>query len=381
MVPKAMKPATLWGWWQYVGIDSAKASARVLEETFRAMPGYSREAHVAWTFVNYPLEMKPRDPAGSLSLTCKTERLEWYGFRNKWQGDDVCLFQVAVDAENRGAGAFRLSGFGTSWLAGKPGRRSAENVVQLPGIEVDEDAAARVTHYETGENGSGSLTLDYGPVYRTAETGVSGSRAMAVDYSGKSGATAMVVIADRVDGFDAPVWSCPFLDFATGLGRFKTGSKYRKEAPKGTDTSYAAVAKKFYGELLREARGLREANRDYKAYAERRSDLMSQFSIEGDTLRMSGEDGVVLQMRFFSNAPVVLRNDELEKAGLAAKMTIIYSLTSGIVARGGDEFLVVITLSKGAPPTIDGTPGQGLKTRVKVGSRTVQIEEGNVTVR
>jgi hypothetical protein len=378
LVPDKSQPAVLWSWWRHLGIASEDEAVKALEERFPGMPGYSREAHVAWTFVHYPLGMKPVPPTGVLPLTWKTDRLETYGFRNKWEGDGTCLLLVGAHCENRGAGAFRLAGFGRSWLAGKPGRRLAENVVQLPGIELDDDAPALVTRYEANNYGSGALTLDYGQVYRTAETGISGHRSFAVDYSGKSGAAVLVAIADRVVGFDQPVWTSPFIDGDFGFGGFQPGFEYREKAPKGTDVSYGTVTKKFAKELAEYVREKQGGSVEYKKFAADREALFKGMTIEGDTFRIE-RDGVVLRGRVFSNKPVTVAKDDVEETRLGAKMSVLHSVSSGLTARGGNEFLVVITLSKGEPPRIEAE-GSGLAAKVKVGERSVSYIKDGVVI-
>ncbi len=372
LTPAQYKPAVLWGWHYCLGVTGDDTVTRVLDEGFGRMPNYPTESHPAWAFVNYPFHLKPVKPDNLMPLVWRTTGYESVGFRNTWTGSNMCLLQVAVDCGGRGAGSIRLAGFGQRWMDGNSGNRSTDSVVQLPGLQLNEDAGARITHYDTNPDGSGSVSLDLGPVYNTATTGVAGLRSVAVDYSGKSGATALIVVADKITGFDHPVWLSPFLDGRFGVGRFELAGEYRNKAPKGEDVSYAALAKRFEKELIAYIDEAKTTNAEWKKFQAERDRLLQGVTIENDTFTMSRGDAT-LRGRVFSNRAVQVKLDDMNEYAIGAKFAALYAVSSGLVARGGNEYLVVMTLSKGEPPKIEAT-GTGLGAVVKVGQRQVKFD-------
>jgi hypothetical protein len=224
-VPEQYKPAVLWAWNRASGVTPAK-------------DGTAIKGDPVMTFLFYPLDMTPRAPKEVMPLTWEAPDFGFYGFRNSWEGTDDIICTAWLRAHTIGgwngpnAGTFRLFGFGQTWAWGPHDRnrmRWEENVVQLPdNPEINAGALGRLTYLKTEPDGSGSLSMDLNDVYAGAtepkkpqyarygnfryapgftDTGISGMRAMAVDYSGLSGAPCLLVLVDRITGGKNKVWT------------------------------------------------------------------------------------------------------------------------------------------------------------------------------
>lgn len=150
----------------------------------------------AFTFVNWPVEgpvavQLPR-------ALVDTQRLG-YTCRNRWlDGDDI----VAVFTGFRHPGGdwpcegapldVRLQGLGVEWLMrGNSTVSGMTNRVAVEGYE-SEPQDVHERHCATSEDGSAVVSLGY-----TFGKQGKGVRSFAVDYSGSSGAAALLVIADQ----------------------------------------------------------------------------------------------------------------------------------------------------------------------------------------
>lgn len=155
---------------------------------------------------------------------------------------------ITMDANTSGAGGAELSGgnfeisaFGQRWTAAVPtGRsdtRARHNVVHVPGQRFNGRAKGKITYRAIDPStANGALSLDLSEFCKEMETrtvsvvvtqkigamsvpksstdtsttikdvGLRASRAMAVDFSGKCGAPALLVIADRFEGPREKCW-------------------------------------------------------------------------------------------------------------------------------------------------------------------------------
>lgn len=220
--PEEMKPFILWAWMR-------EAKATTPEGIIPTEP--------VLAFLHVPADMRPHAPKGIMPLTWHAPGFGYAGFRNGWDGDNDILLQVFARTNTIGgwngpnAGTFRFAGLGAMWAHGPKDRnrsRWEENVVWLPDDTINLGAQGRIVHLDQRPDGSGSMTIDMNDVYATtkekggrlyqrygnvrresafASSGITGLRAIAVDYSGKSGAPATLVVVDRIHGGGKKVWA------------------------------------------------------------------------------------------------------------------------------------------------------------------------------
>lgn len=185
-------------------------------------------------FFSYPLDMQPKEPAGIMPQCWEAPTYGFYAFRNAWAGGDDILLQVFARAHTIGGwagvntGTFRLMGLGQTWAWGPKGRSRAiweESTVWIEPTPATE--LGRVLHAGGNPDGSGSVTLDMTDYYRSGmpgargiyqrygnvrresavmKEGPSGTRAFAVDYSGKCGAPMLLAIRDEIAGGGKKTW-------------------------------------------------------------------------------------------------------------------------------------------------------------------------------
>lgn len=340
IVPDAWKPTMLWAWNRIEGVTDDTSSIKAVEED------------PAWGFANYPLDMEPKPPAGTLPLVWEAPDFGFYAFRNGWAGGDDIVAQVFLKAHHIGgwngpnAGTFRIAGLGRAWAVGPDGRerrRWQESVVWLPNDDHYEGALGRLAHLKTEKDGSGVVTVDLRDVYSRQpkgglyapyggirrewafeDSGISGLRAFGVDYSGKCGAPALFAVVDKIRGGHEKVWLWQLPEL--------------------------------------EAQG-----------KERR---VVDVAIEGNVFTLRQGDAT-LRGTFAAPAAVKLtagartmqtRHSAGHNAGKPLDIRF-----SALFAEGGDEFFVVATLQRGEPPaaTIEG---KGLEAKVRVGGRVVSFD-------
>ncbi len=227
VMPGEYKAGLLWAW------NKAKdvTGPATLSNLFAKADG--RE--MAWTFLNYPLNIQPEHPGTSLPVTWESPTFGYYLFRSGWQGKDEFISQVfsklaLIKGWNHpNAGTFRIFGFGREWVVGsydRVGFRLQEPCVQLPDDETNQGGMGRISHLQFERNGSGTITVNLDEVYapkqerlwdrnimrqskRFVPGSIKGLRAFAFDYSGKSGAPALAVIVDKIDGGGMREWLWP----------------------------------------------------------------------------------------------------------------------------------------------------------------------------
>jgi hypothetical protein len=110
------------------------------------------------------------------------------------------------------AGSFQVHGLGTSWVAnsGKGGRgqlvQPFENVVEVEGAL--QTGCGRILYSEAQADGSGRIGMDLSAAYSDgAAQAVQTERHVGVDYSGRSGAPALIAIVDRLKGPGKKTWT------------------------------------------------------------------------------------------------------------------------------------------------------------------------------
>ncbi len=387
------KPALLWGWHWHAGLE------RLDEEGFETIltaPGrgyaFSRpygdfNTHPLYAFVNYPLDMEPQGPEGILPLTWEAPDFGFYGFRSSWEvSSDPFITQFFAATYAEGAGTFRLTGLGHVWShgLGEPaGRRYGENVVQLVADRINLGGRGRVTYVKTGEDGSGSVSMRldevymapredergrlakpyerYGRVFRPAAveaSGITGMRAMAVDYSGRSGAPCLLVLVDKVRGGSEKTWTWQLESATTGLGRIEQDPK------DGTRVI-------FQGKSI-------PAPPRFQPFG------CTSAPVEGDERVKVDDRGFTLtqgdanlRATFLAPARPDIRFEERAEYVRGYKYSLTRSSSKAVFATGGDEFFVVVTVQRGDPPEVRADR-RGLGATVRVGRQTVRFDGGKV---
>jgi hypothetical protein len=378
------KPAVLWGWNFFAGGGGDEARwTRVLTTGSRGGWAYSRpygtfDTHPLYAFVSYPIGVEPRSPQGVMPLTCKAPGGGFYGFRNNWSGTDdefITHFYGATPAG--GAGTLRVVGLGQVWSHGLNAAapaRFGENVVQLPENVLNEKARGAVTFVETRDDGSGAITVDLADVYTAPRTdendraeqlyerlggyrrpsafvdqGIAGRRALAVDYSGKSGAPCLIVIVDSIKGGGPKLWT------------WQLQSKQE-----GTSTTRNEQGVIFEGKQFPYKHGLLLKSVTRKLD----DDPTVKVAANGFVL---ARGNATLAATFVSPAAPKVQLAERVEVRVTVKSGAARNTSRAIFAEGGDSFFVVLTIQRGDAPTVTAE-GQGLDARVKVGGQTVRFD-------
>ena len=243
IVPEKHKPALLWAWNHVTGAKDDRTIGN-------AVVG-DRGLDLAHGFLHYPLDlpgrtagMKPTHPSEVMPRDWEASTFGFHCFRSGWGSDDDFIAQVFLKAapvvgwNHPNAGTFRLLGLGHSWTTGptsRNGARPQEPVVLLPDDEHNIGACGRLAYRKVQADGSAVLTIDMNDVYATAKTsktpkgearqaelydrnlirrpggfadsGITGLRAFAFDYSGRSGAPCLMALIDRIDGGGRRLWA------------------------------------------------------------------------------------------------------------------------------------------------------------------------------
>ena len=383
------KPAALWAWQYHTGGGAATAEgiAKLVTAPGRGY-AFSRpygdfNTHPLYVFVNYPLQMKPRPPEGIMPLTWQAPDFGFYGFRNNWSGtDEQFIAQFFAGGYVGSAGTLRVGGLGQVWShgLGDPARgRFGENVVLLPTDEINESARGKVTYLRTWPDGSGALTVDLDDVYSApvvndrgraeppydrygrvrrpiafGSSGVSGLRAMAVDYSGRCGAPCLLAVVDRIRGGSSKLWAWQLESRCRMAGKYRADPKDPARIVFDGQT-YPALGK---GKVFRT--DSEQIDDDPQVRIASRSFDFRQ----GDAS---------LRATFAAPAEVKLELATRSEYGTVAKGGVVCNSSKAVFARGGDEFLVVMTIQRGAPPAVK-VDGTGLGAKLTVGGRTVAFD-------
>ncbi len=220
IVPRKYKPAVLWYWNRQTGVNGEHAKAL--------------NHPLALSYVHYPLGEKAAHPGDVMPLTWRADTFGYYCFRNAWKGEDDFVFQAFAKAHHIGgwnhpnAGTIRLMGLGRIWATGPSSRgadRWQEPVVEMPNDEIDRSACGQVTYVQTREDGSGVVSFDLIDLYAgrkkgerkysrhgfrnpdaLGDTGITGMRSVAIDYSQASGTPALLAVVDKISGGGKKIW-------------------------------------------------------------------------------------------------------------------------------------------------------------------------------
>lgn len=346
LLPDDWRPAALWVWHRLREVADPRNPVEVLENGRWAIEA----------LLNYPYDIEkggsttaPGHPGDFLPRTWAATHRGLYIFRNGARSADDCIVQAyakgrEISGWNSGnAGAFRLYGLGHDWV--HHGRaehgtslRMQESVVDLPDDKIFATACGAVLDHHAVDDGSGGLTIDLRDVYSASdgglyqtylggrreglfrESGISGWRAVGVDYSGISGATCLLALVDRIEGGKRKVWRWP-LDEIAGNAAVDGRSFTVKQGGATLHATFVAPDDVAI-----------RVGTESKTYIEPTFSRQRTDSVSG----------------VFAEAPV-----------------------------GDAVFFVVITLQKGDPPGVE-SKGNGLDAVISVGKQTVRVVDRKV---
>jgi hypothetical protein len=346
IIPEKYKPGVLWGWNKVRGVTS-EASIPNIVGGDRGLNGIAR----ALAFLNYPLHMKPQHPSKSMPLAWEAPTFGHYTFRSGWEGKDEFIAQTFLKAapvcgwNHANAGTFRVWGLGHGWNSSgeeRAGARELESVVLLPKDDHAQSSCARLAYLKTDDDGSGVLTMNMDDVYAPSAgkrglwdknllrsmdedtpQPITGLRALAWDYSQKSGAPAMMVMVDSIRGGSEKLWTWQM----PGAGK---GGK---------------------------------------------SDGPPRATVDGNTFTLAHSDAS-MKATFVSPGRVNISAGVDQVEGPDARHGYVGPVNR-VKASGADPtaggFLVIITFQRGAPPPVK-VEGEGLGAIVTVGQRTVRFD-------
>jgi hypothetical protein len=374
LTPDEHKPALLWAWNYIRGVraDDPASVANIVHDAGEY--GVS----LAHAFVNYPLDMKPRHPKDVMPLHWQAPTMGLYLYRSGWERTDDFVAQVFGKCIRIGgwnhpnAGTFNLWGLGHAWATCNPDRLGyveQENIVYLPEDKIHAGAPGYVTHLEALPDGSGTLSIDLRDLYGAAksvprlikkgptvaqggvtvkddkddeerllpvrdafnnripenwaDTGLTGMRAFAFDYSGKSGAPCLMVIVDKITGAKTRLWNW---------------------------------------HLTRDAKH------------ESGTEPFKNVRVEPDGFVLEHADAF-LKATFVGPRPQSIgRQKEDVKLGGGMKGERGFAgFLDRIQARSNDSFFVVVTVQRKDAPAVK-VEGTGLDAKVTVGQRTVRFD-------
>jgi hypothetical protein len=169
------------------------------------------------------------------------------------------------------------------------------------------------------------------------DSGITGMRSLAVDYSGLSGSPCLIAIVDRIRGGGRKVWTWQL----GGIQMY--GGERRNLKPRQIergDLPYTTVDGPSFA--------IRKASANLKASFV----APAAVKLAAETRQIKGD------VWFKSDKP----------AGKGISMHC-----NGVFAEGGDDFFVIVTVQRGDPPQVS-VGGGGLDAEVTIGERTVRFD-------
>jgi hypothetical protein len=357
-VPERYRSAALWAW----NHTQRLADAGKLQSVYLTIDKLD-DLSAAFMFVNYPVDptrggasIHETNPAETVPRFCADDERGGYVFRNRWADRDDIVVTLFLNSNEPGgswntdeSGDFRIAGLGEEWAiqgwgyahgAGtRPKPRLYMNVLQLAENAAGDEGT--VTYVKGCEDGSGVVSMDMSPAYlgtsikgrrREAEDlGIRGLRSFAVDYSGLSGAPCLVAVVDKVSGTKGK----NFWQLCTELRHEVTTRPggFTLTAPGGATLNGTVAAPKAARVEASEFKTGHEANYNYH----------------------QGHFEVHFLRRNVNVHPPAPQDTATRQAG------------------GGEFFLVVMTLQRGAAPLVSAV-GDGADTAVHAGERTIRFD-------
>jgi hypothetical protein len=391
-IPEQHRPGLLWLWNFRTGVTN---EASKIKAAMGQAP-YPVFAFVNYPLDATPVHPRESMPLTWQATTrgLYVYRSGWEG-KDEFIGQ-VWAKSTPIGGHNQpNGGTFRVFGFGHKWVAHSGGKglyeRERHSVVVLPDDEISESGNALVPHFDTKPDGSGDVTLDMaflygkGALYEGAEKeqeaaaaapqarahplsrkelmdrkakkeqgprrrrlvdsnfefyphyldpdSIKGWRAVAFDYSGKSGSPCLLVLADKVEGGKTKEW---------------TWQVPIAEEPKPPKVTVEGNSFTFdYGD------------------ANMRGTFVAPLDV---SVRYDTSTGVIVK------AGSALAGTTMQKIEYARNMVA----AKGRTGTEGD-FFVVATFQRGAPPPVK-VEGEGMAAIVTVGGQKVRLVGNRIVV-
>jgi hypothetical protein len=196
MLPDRDYGAAKWVFDRYLGLDGDRSFGIGMSFPYQAI----------YALAGLLPDLPARNPLTAYERVQVDDKNGFYVFRNRWQGEGDIATSFYIKRRRReggwsfpDVGSFRLWGLGREWaIAPQSTAWDAENVVVLP--DTEPWSHARPIAYQSRPNGSGIVSLQAIPPAKDPER--IATRFLGVDYSGKSGAPGLWVLADRFRGVE-----------------------------------------------------------------------------------------------------------------------------------------------------------------------------------
>jgi hypothetical protein len=330
---------------------------------------------LVFLFANYPLDAQAKPASEIMPLALADERKGGYVFRSSYdkggpptggrighmayaepssldKGLDDILAAIFLRSRPSGggyffceSGTFRIVGLGTPWAMGLPGNKrnwqyAEECVVLAP--PSNGAGLGRKIYSELKPDGSGVVGADMSDVYRDHPSKINAARHFAVDYSGDSGAPALIAIVDRVHGGEAKTW----VMHSGGASTSVSGNDFTIA---GQQPGTSLAGRLMADDGVKLATGpvvWHQSNPEFKKEKQKPKPKI-----------VGGEVETNFNTAEFVDVP--WGSDTTLKADTKAENA---------------DFFFVMTIQKGSPPKFE-IEGRGLDAKVKVGKRIVRFDQ------
>ena len=375
-IAEEYKPGVLWVWNEMKGVDPDKPESYVNL--------FSGHGSLIYTFLNYPLDGKtgkttiePVHPRECFPNHWQATTKGAYMWRNRWEdSDDIVFMAYANELVTRGnmgpdAAALRLAGLGYKWTTDGAGKKTGASANFFPFIVNNGQvlgqgrAPCRVLSWAANADGSGHLSMDtrllyfvgrkgarsghgrdgiWYPEQDPATTNYTSIRAVAVDYSGKCGAPALIGLVDKIEGPGERKWIWQEPDVRNRSGGYR-------------------MVPKENGFTMHQGPGARD---------NRKPASMNLTFIGGSERRVLTNGALTVGMDRSHKKAVMKKLGIKRESELPDTYEEPFELM--VPAPDGESFFAVITLQHGDPPTVKRISGKGLDTVVQVGKQRVRFD-------
>ncbi len=364
IIPDAYKPGVLWVWNKIKGVEEGKP------ETLANLVAGGDTEDVIHTFVNYPLDMKPVHPRECIPLTWRAKTKGLYIFRNAWEDQNDIILQAyaneLITSGNAGpdAGGLRLMGLGHTWTYEGEGKKAGDTGNNIPLILEDGSfvgssrGMGQVVAWNARDDGSGAVSINMDQIYSPQRgvgrdrggilpleplaTGpITGLRALAVDYTGKSGASALIALVDKIEGGGERHWVWPLPNSRGADVNVETGPN---------------------------------------SFTIHQGDASLHATFVCPTKQTVEAPGTLALMP--TTIEIKKLEAKLKRSDRAAFVPETQEASFDIMATAsaGESFFVIMTLQRGDPPAVKVVENSGLDAVVEVGGQRVRFDGKSVII-
>jgi hypothetical protein len=344
--------------------------------------------NLAFLFVNYPLDVEPKPAGEVMPLAFCDARKGGFVFRSSYDKGDVpkgkggnknaptgalhdgygayapkSSLDKGIDdmlaaiflRSDRGdggyfyveSGTFRITGLGTHWAGGLAGSKrgwqyAQECAVVMP--PANGEGLAKAVYHELKPDGSGVVGADMSRVNAKGhDSPPKQMRHFAVDYSGKSGAAALIAIVDRIEGGNEKTW----LMHSGGKSATVDGKTFTIE-----------------GQLP-----------DTSLFAQLLSDSQVELTTGPIIWNMPNPEFQKAERAKKTGTAVKSAKDVIIDQDIPEQIDFPWGSATTIRAISKDprvDYFIVMTVQRGQPPKFE-VQGSGINAKVKVGKATVRF--------